>query len=145
MVEFLKVIDEYFGSAPEIHGRASTLRLASERTTAREIIFKRLQEEVEEENERILKESAPRRGRSLIVDVQHTSAEARLNPLEKGGSDQTRLLDAEGELQRAFAAFKQQRFVMLFDGKQIEELDTELVVTPHSEMVFLHLTPLRGG
>jgi hypothetical protein len=146
MESVLKIRDEYFGITAVSDANIPSLQLASERTSAREIIRQRVLAEVEDLNAHFLdKSKEPRRTRSFIVDVQPISPEARLNRSFRHLPNQPQLLALDVELDRAFTAFSRQRFVMLFDDKQIETLDQELVVTPDSEMIFLHLTPLRGG
>lgn len=146
MGSILKIRDEYFGNTADSGANFPALQLASERTSAREIIRQRVLVEVERLNARFLDQGkGPRLTRSFILDIQPVSPEARLNRQLRPLSNQLQLLEVGVEIERALAAFAQQRFVMLFDGGQVEELDQELVVTPESEMVFLHLTPLRGG
>lgn len=146
MVAVLKIRDEYFGTSPGSVVDVPSLRLASERTSAREIIRQRVLSEVEDLNARFLNsKTEPRRTRSFIVDVQPISPEARLNRTVRPNPNEPQVLAFEVELERALTAFSRHRFVMLFDGNQVEELDQELAVTSDSEMIFLHLTPLRGG
>lgn len=146
MGSVLKIRDEYFGTTANPDVNIPSLKLASERASAREIIRERVRAEVEELNAGFLhKCKKPRHTRSLIIDVKPISSEARLNRPVRPYPKKPQPADLEVEIEKALTAFSRQRFVMLFDGKQIEGLDTELVVTPHSEMVFLHLTPLRGG
>ena len=146
MGSILKIKDEYFGTTAVSDMNTPPLQLASERTSAREIIGQRVLAEVEDLNARFLDQGKePRRTRSFLIDVQPISPEARLNRPLKPLPYQPQLLTVDVEFERALAAFSKQRFVMLFDGGQVEELDQELVITSDSEMVFLHLTPLRGG
>jgi hypothetical protein len=45
----------------------------------------------------------------------------------------------------ALRAFSENRFFLLVDRRQIVDLDTPLPLTPASSIVFLRLTPLKGG
>ncbi|MGJ5204810.1 hypothetical protein [Bradyrhizobium sp. HKCCYLR20261] len=45
----------------------------------------------------------------------------------------------------ALAAFARSGFFMIFDGRQIEDLDEVLTVEPDSAVTFLRLVPLVGG
>lgn len=146
MGAIIKIKDEYFGTTAVSDENIPPLRLASERTSAREIIVQRVLSEVEDRNSRFLNaKKKARRTRSFIVDVQPTSPEAQLNRPLKPLPEHPHLLDPDLEIERALGAFARQRFVMLFNGRQVEDLDQKLAVTGNSEMVFLHLTPLRGG
>lgn len=106
MSSVLKIRDEYFGTAPASNETTPSLQLPSERISAGDIIRQRVLAEVEDFNARFVnKGKEPRRTRSFIVNVQSTSAEARLNrtnPIEP----QVLVLDAE--LERALTAFSRQ-------------------------------------
>jgi hypothetical protein len=45
----------------------------------------------------------------------------------------------------ALRAFSANRFFLLVDGRQIIDLDATFLLTPKSSVVFLRLTPLKGG
>ncbi len=45
----------------------------------------------------------------------------------------------------ALRAFSANRFFLLVDGRQIVGLDAPFPLTPKSTVVFLRLTPLKGG
>jgi len=145
MGALLKVRDQFFGTGVEADRKGVELSLVSERVSPREIIRQRVFAEVAEINENRMRHTRGHaRTRSFLVEVPDDSVEARLNrPLSR--TRKTPLVDAEGELRKALDAFAHNRFVMLFDDRQVEGLEDELTVTPHSEVVFLHLTPLRGG
>jgi hypothetical protein len=55
------------------------------------------------------------------------------------------LIDADAEAERAITAYAANRFIMLFNDRQLEGLDEEIALTCDSEVVFLFLTPLKGG
>lgn len=146
MSALLQIRDEFFGARTAPCGAVAPLRLASAQVSAREIIHQRVITEVEELNARFTNDSKKRpRTRSFIVDIQTDSPEARLNRPLMPLHNQPKVLEVDTETERAIAAFARQRFVMLFDNRHVEGLDEELIVTPGSEVVFLHLTPLRGG
>jgi hypothetical protein len=144
MAAVLKIIDEHFGSDTPKQRSGGELRLVSERTTPREIISRRVEQEVAELNEMGAKSSAIGASRSFIVDVGSQSSEALLNK----GSDAKRplgLIDAAAETARALTAFENRAFIMLVDERQAEDPDAPITVRPGSEIVFLYLTPLKGG
>lgn len=146
MGALLRVKDEFFGTSAEADRPAVELQLVSERVSPREIIRQRVFAEVAELNETRMKRARGHaRTRSFLVEVPEDSPEARLNGLLPAAPRKARLIDAEAEFRKALEAFARNRFVMLFDERQVEGLEDELTVTPQSEVVFLHLTPLRGG
>ena len=146
MVALLKIRDEYFGTKADDDPAPVELRLVSERVSPREIIRQRVFGEVADVNEaRIDFSRRNARTRSLLIQVEPDSPEARLNPSRLIPRRKTTLLDAEAEFAKALTAFGKNRFIMLFDERQVEDLDEVLVVTPDSEAIFIHLTPLKGG
>ena len=48
-------------------------------------------------------------------------------------------------IETALRAFSANRFFLLVDGRQIVDLDAPFPLTPRSTIVFLRLTPLKGG
>lgn len=140
MSALLKIVDEHFGPGGTERRSAVQLRLVSQRTTARDVIRQRVEAEVEA---LALRSRAHERTRSFLIDVEATSPEGLLNlPLVRRPPAPDR---AEKETARAFAAFAKQQFIMLFDDRQVENLDDEITVGPASQVVFLYLTPLKGG
>jgi hypothetical protein len=148
MTALLKIRDEFL-SAKKQDDRADTapvdLRLVSEKVSPREIIRQRVFAEVAEINEqRIANAKAHLRTRSFLIQVEDNSPEARLN-LPLPGRPRSSLLDAETEFAKALKGFTSNRFIMLFDDRQVDGLEDDLTVMPGSEVTFVHLTPLKGG
>jgi hypothetical protein len=116
--------------------RTSTtvLTLASERVTAREVLRRRIQQEVEAFNH-----AMPEYFRGL---VQPTDAERVLNGYRLR---KARALDWREQVTSAESAFARNGFLMLVGDRQIEELDEEIVVTPGLSVSFVRLVPLVGG
>jgi hypothetical protein len=141
----LKIVDEHFGgNAPE-RRRCGELRLASHRITPREIIRQRVEAEVDHVNRRKQAQSdGLANTRSYLIDTASNSSEAVLN----GRLAQRRpvkIFDAQFETDRATTAFAKRGFIMLVDDRQVEDLDEAIALRPESEVVFLYLTPLKGG
>jgi hypothetical protein len=111
-----------------------TLEFITARVTARELIRRRVYEEVQEYNL-----STPEYFRGL---VQPTDAERVLNGYKLR---QRRKLNWEEQYERAVEAFRQNGFVMLVDDHQVEELDEEVDLRLDTEVSFLKLIPLVGG
>jgi hypothetical protein len=125
----LKIVDQILGVDPPIRRE---LRLASERTTLRELIKRRIDEEVADLNA----------GRDDVRPlVTPTKQESRLNKPKPSRPD----VDAEKQLAAAVEAFERTRIVVIVDGKQMTELDRPITVSPDTEVRFLKLVPLVGG
>ena len=111
-----------------------TLDFFTERITARDLICRRIREEV-----RLYNMTKPKLFRSL---VQPSEAEATLNgyKLRKG-----RTVNAEAQCKQALKAFEQNGFFILIDDRQVEELDEVIELKVDTKVSFLKLTPLVGG
>ena len=73
--------------------------------------------------------------------VPASEAEQALNGPRKEG----RRLDVAQETERALRAFKKGRFVVVVDGRQVNEADDKVTLTPDSTVTFVRLVPVRGG
>lgn len=111
-----------------------TLEFFTERVTARELIRRRVYEEVREYN---MKE--PEYFRGL---VQPTDAERVLNGYRLR---QRRKIDWQEQAERAVKAFAGNGFFVLVDDRQVERLEDEIVLKVGTEVSFVRLTPLVGG
>jgi hypothetical protein len=111
-----------------------TLQFLTARVTARELIRRRVYEEVQEYNL-----STPEYFRGL---VQPTDAERALNGYKLR---QRRKLDWEEQYRRAVEAFEKNGFFMLVDDRQLESLDEEIELKVATEVSFIKLVPLVGG
>jgi hypothetical protein len=72
------------------------------------------------------------RGGELPIALVTTSANAQAMTLDE-------------VVETALRAFSANRFFVLVDGRQIVGLDAPFLLTPKSAVVFLRLTPLKGG
>jgi len=113
---------------------AVTLHLASERITGRELLERRIKQEVEHFNS-----SEPELFQGL---VQPTGTEKVLNGYRLR---KPRLLDWREQAAAAASAFDAGRLYLLVDDRQLDSLDEELVVAPTTEVIFLKLVLLVGG
>jgi hypothetical protein len=125
----VKIVDQTLGVHPPL---TRELRLASERTTLRELIKRRIEEEV------VALNAGQDDLRPLVVP---TEQEARLNKSKPS----RRTVDAGRQFAAAVEAFERTRIVIIFDGKQMKDLDQPITVSPDSEVRFLKLVPLVGG
>ena len=128
----LKIVDET--PTGEVI-REITLTLASETTTACELIERRVRQEVSSFNDKKLREI-------FQGLVQPTDADASLNGYRLL---KPRRLDADAQCTKALEAFERNGFFMLVGDRQIESLDEEILVTPNVRVSFVKLVPLVGG
>jgi len=113
---------------------ALVLELSEERVTVREVIRRRVFQEVAEYH---AKEAVgPFRGL-----VRPTEAETALN----GPREPRRRLDPEPQFEAAVKAFAGNGFLILTGERQLTDLDEEIELTPGLELVFVKLVPLVGG
>ncbi|MFI6939419.1 hypothetical protein ACIBI4_09120 [Streptomyces sp. NPDC050418] len=110
------------------------LEITEERLTLREVIRRRVFQEVAEYHA-----ASPAVFRGL---VQPTDTERTLNGYEL---KKPRRLDPERQFERAVEAFGRNGFLVLVGDRQIEELDEEIELRLGVEVTFLKLVPLVGG
>lgn len=110
------------------------LEFLTARITARELIRKRVYEEVREYN---LKEPGVFRGL-----VEPTGVERLLNGYRL---KERRKIDWEEQARKAEEAFQRNGFFMLVDDRQVEELDDPIDLRLGTQVSFVKLMPLVGG
>jgi hypothetical protein len=142
----LEVYDEQRpGAERELRHR---LEMPAERMTARDLIRCRIEADVAIHNavERARLDGTIAADRLAPANwlVTPGSIERALNgPRVYGpGSD---LIDSGGLIAVALKAFARNGFFMIFDGRQIVDLDEVLTVEQDSAVTFLRLVPLVGG
>jgi hypothetical protein len=110
------------------------LEIFEERLALREVIRRRVFQEVAEHNAR-----QPQVFRGLVQpgDTERTLNGYRLRT--------PRRVDAEEQFTRAVEAFGRNGFVVLVDDRQVEDLDAEIEIRAGTEISFLKLVPLVGG
>jgi hypothetical protein len=111
-----------------------TLRLASERISAREIIDRRVREEVAAYNRN--------RTEHFYGLVQPSDAERLLNGYRMR---KQHAIDANEQCEKAIEAFDRNGFLLLVNDRQIESLDEPLILGDHTDVTFIKLVPLVGG
>ncbi|NGO80815.1 hypothetical protein G6045_34930 [Streptomyces sp. YC504] len=110
------------------------IEITEERLTLREVIRRRVFQEVAEYHA-----ASPGVFRGL---VQPTDTERTLN----GYALRTpRRIDPERQFERAVEAFGRNGFLVLIGDRQVEELDEEIELRLGVEVTFLKLVPLVGG
>ncbi|MFC4424882.1 hypothetical protein [Deinococcus navajonensis] len=116
--------------------RTFSLDFLEERVTVRELIRRRVHEEVTEYNA-----NQPDVFQGL---VQPTDAERTLNGFRLKTQ---RSLDWEVQYRRATEVFERHGFIVLIDERQVDDLDelVHLRLDRPTEVTFLKLVPLVGG
>lgn len=127
----LTILDETTAGQRSI---ARKLDFPTNRTTVKEIIRKRIFEEVSEFNSN---QNATFHGL-----VQPTEAEQTLNA---SVPKRPREVDWMKQFIAALEAFESNRIIVLINEKQATDLDEEFEIQPGAEVSFLKLVPLVGG
>ncbi|MBE1489527.1 hypothetical protein [Plantactinospora soyae] len=110
------------------------LEIFEERLPLREVIRRRVFQEVAEHN---AKGGDVFRGLVQPTDTERTRGGFKLR--------QPRRVDPAEQADRALEAFSHNGYVVLVDDRQVEELDTVLELSRGTEITFLKLVPLVGG
>jgi len=120
--------------------RTGSLRLdlLSSTITLRELIRRRVYEEVQEYH------AAPPSAvfRGLVTP---TETETALNGLKPTRQPAKRRVDWEAQVERALSAFTRNGFFVLVGDRQVESLDEELELKVDTAVSFVKLVPLVGG
>ncbi|MGB0522174.1 MAG: hypothetical protein ACPGJS_04400 [Flammeovirgaceae bacterium] len=109
------------------------LELEQEVITVKELIRLRVKSEVDRYNT-----EKEERFQGL---VQPTALEERLNQSQS----KKRLVDAEKQFYVAMEAFQNNGFFVLIDNQQVTDPEEEVIITDHTSVSFIKLTPLVGG
>lgn len=115
-------------------GDAWHLEIFEERLPLREVIRRRVFQEVAEHN--------AKGGEVFRGLVQPTGTERTLNGFKL---KQPRRIDPEEQATRAVEAFSRNGFIVLVDDRQVEELDVVVELARGTRITFLKLVPLVGG
>jgi hypothetical protein len=113
---------------------ACTLEFLSERVSVRELIRRRVHQEVQDYDLR-----RPELFQGLVqpVDAERTLNGCRLRT--------PRRIAWEEQADRATEAFERNGFIVLVDDRQATSLDEEIVIGVDTAVSFLELVPLVGG
>ena len=114
--------------------RAWSLDILDETISLREIIRRRIYQEVTEYN--------ARRPEVFQGLVQPSEAERVLNGYRVKS---THRLDWEAQYEKAIEALAQCRYIVLVDDKQVADLDALITLHAGREVTFFKLVPLVGG
>ncbi|MFD1467007.1 hypothetical protein ACFQ48_02125 [Hymenobacter caeli] len=111
-----------------------SLEIAQEMLTVRELIARRVHDEVAAYN--------ARQTGTFHGLVQPTESERVLNGFRLRPA---KAIDAEKQVYRALEAFQQNGFFVLVNDRQVESLDEEIWLGAGATASFVKLTPLVGG
>jgi hypothetical protein len=125
----LSIVDE---TTSGTRRSAGDFRFDTETLTLRELICRRVQQEVERFNR---SEAEVFRGLIEPEDIERILNGARERPV----------LDWEKQYAKAITAFQGNGFLVLVDDRQIGDLDQNLQLTAQTKVAFLKLVPLAGG
>jgi hypothetical protein len=110
------------------------LDLLEETLSLRELIRRRIYQEVTEYNAR---QSGFFHGLVQPTDAERTLNGARLRTPHR--------LDWEAQYAQALTAFARRSYLVLVDDQQVADLDAVIELCPSTEVTFLKLIPLVGG
>ena len=110
------------------------LEISQEMLTVRELIARRVHDEVTAYNER---QTGVFQGLVQPTESEKVLNGYRLRPQQ--------LIDAEQQVYRALEAFQQNGFFVLVNDRQVDSLDEEVWLGTGATASFLKLTPLVGG
>ncbi|MER7332670.1 MULTISPECIES: hypothetical protein [unclassified Micromonospora] len=110
------------------------LEIFEERLPLREVIRRRVFQEVAEHN--------ARRSGKFRGLVQPSETERELNG---AGRYEHRQVDPHRQYDRAVEAFGRNGFIVLVDDRQVEDLDAQVDLRAGTEITFLRLVSLVGG
>lgn len=140
MLAQLSIVEKIVGQTQR---QAFTLRLASERISARDIVAKHVRDEVDRLNDLARRRHAEHdRVASFLVGDHSHELERKLNKPNRKGP---KTLEPTEEVKAALDAIETRQVIVLFDDLEIEDLDADLTVTDQSKVTFLRLVPLVGG
>ncbi|WP_189194785.1 hypothetical protein [Micromonospora fulviviridis] len=127
----VSIVDETTaGRAPD----AWHLEIFEERLPLREVIRRRVFQEVAEHN--------ARRSGEFRGLVQPSETEHALNGPRRS---EHRQVDPHRQYDRAVQAFGRNGFIVLVDDRQVEDLDVQVELRTGTEITFLRLVSLVGG
>ncbi|WP_328412225.1 hypothetical protein [Nocardia sp. NBC_00403] len=121
---------------------AVLVRLADERTIVRELVRRAVEEQIRE-----LRTDAARCRRMLDrqylsnADLRTQATNGAIRMPQQAPADP----DVTEEVARAHRAFARGTFVVFVDGRQVVDLDEEVVLRLGAPVVFLRLVALAGG
>ena len=134
MLANIKYFDKILGQSKRLSGE---LKLVSERITARDLIRRRIEQEL------------------ATVDLNNEKANWLITPDSKektlngsrqfgpGAADGAQLIEKNVEV--AMRGFEAQSFLLFVDNHQVEALEECITISDNCTLTFIKLVPLVGG
>ena len=119
------------------------LELVSERVSAKEIVVSHVKTQVALKNLGRSKKLYNHNQAASFLVGNHTHPDEVI--LNKSRPRKSRLMLEDIEIEKTLRAFDSNAIIMLFDEKQVMDLDELVTITKNSEIIFLRLVPLIGG
>ena len=113
------------------------ISMANASFTLRDIIVRRVEEEVERRNSSVADRY------QFLIDL--APAERRLNRNVSSKIRQRTMLDSAVPIAKAIAAFEANAFFVLVGNRQVDDLEEVIPAAANLEVSFIKLTPLIGG
>lgn len=135
----IQIIDEYFGKSKT---PVFEINFPAETVTVRELITRRVEEEVAQVNAQKFKKKKNLQERMFLAGITNRAPETLLNADKP---KRHKMIDPVQAVDTAVKAFMAGRYFLLINDKQIEDIDKAIELTPETQAVFLRLTPLVGG
>jgi len=135
----IQIIDELFGKSKT---PVFEINFPIETITVRDLITRRVEEEVAQVNAQKFKKKQSLQERMFLAGITNRAPETLLNADKP---KKHKMIEPAAAVKTALKAFEAGRYFLLINDQQIEDMDTEIVLTPKTEAVFLRLTPLVGG
>ena len=135
----IQIIDEQFGKTKT---PIFEIDFPTERITVRDLITRRVEEEVALVNAQNFKQKKTLQERMFLAGITNRAPETLLN---QDTPKRRKEIDPISAVKTALKAFKAGRYFLLINDQQIEDMDKTIELTPKTEAVFLRLTPLVGG
>lgn len=128
--------------------RNITLEFEHETTTLRELIARTVTAQVHQIN---LVPGLTTGEKQALLRKRYVATSDRDKPttndaiVSKIDYPDAQALQVDTEIEKAWYGFERQRYIVIVNGCQIMDLDDQVLLTNHSEIIFLRLIPLAGG
>ena len=137
----IRITDEHFGKSKL---SIFEIEYPSEDVTIREIITRRVEEEVARVSHTLQNPNHIKvEHRMFLAGLTKLSPEVLLN--QDSITKPRKPIDVVSAVENAYKAFNAGKYFVLVNDLQYEKLDDKVKLTQNSEVIFLRLTPLQGG
>jgi len=130
------------------HIRNISLEFEHETTTLRELITRTVTAQVQKVNQVSGLTGGEKQTiiRQRYIDTKDSDLSMSNETIAtKTSQTAPQSLKVDAEIEKALYGFERQYYMVIVNGCQIMALDEKVLLTKHSEVVFLRLMPLAGG